>query len=467
MNRPRLPDWAGVVDYTRRYQTAVPLTQYELPALHREFHPSGPPVEVPPLWHAVVTARITLPVDDPAALRAAAERMETALREIETVYPVGPSGLYLQVAYGLPYFRRYIHPRVLADHMPRSLLPGTEGEWAVIDAIRFPKDAPDLRLEEYDVAIHLKSDYRAHIEDTISALVAPEGGSALNGIPVSETALTDFLEVTTIRRGFAGRNMPRLMGLRHGLPGAESIPPGSMLFMGFTSTGTDSIAQGNTASFETVPGFTNLNAESYFAHGAAMHLSRTAIDVEAWYRLSPEARLKRMFHPRIQGDAEHLTHKSVPLPLPRDRVMSLDPTTFADHLNEYDAEVHRTLGHGMQLHGHDRIFRAVKSAHGEFLPPGAVYFVRQDFNSIEHPFSFASEEPLLPQPEAGLHFIGIGPSSQQYEQMRLRMDSPDLQQYHDLADEDVGISKFLTVTHRQNYLLPPRAHRSLPLAEVQ
>jgi hypothetical protein len=45
------------------------------------------------------------------------------------------------------------------------------------------------------------------------------------------------------------------------------------------------------------------------------------------------------------------------------------------------------------------------------------------------------------------------------------MDSADLQQRYNLPDENVGFTKFLTTTHQQNFLLPPRAHRSFPLAE--
>ena len=35
-----------------------------------------------------------------------------------------------------------------------------------------------------------------------------------------------------------------------------------------------------------------------------------------------------------------------------------------------------------------------------------------------------------------------------------------------LLFEDLGFTKMLITTHRQNYLLPPRAHRSFPLAEL-
>jgi hypothetical protein len=50
--------------------------------------------------------------------------------------------------------------------------------------------------------------------------------------------------------------------------------------------------------------------------------------------------------------------------------------------------------------------------------------------------------------------------------MRLEMDSQDLKARHHLADDDLGFTKMLLTTHRQNFLLPPRAHRSFPLAEL-
>jgi len=45
------------------------------------------------------------------------------------------------------------------------------------------------------------------------------------------------------------------------------------------------------------------------------------------------------------------------------------------------------------------------------------------------------------------------------------MDGVDLQKKYDLPNENTGFTKFLTTTHRQNYLEPPRSHRSFPLAE--
>jgi hypothetical protein len=46
------------------------------------------------------------------------------------------------------------------------------------------------------------------------------------------------------------------------------------------------------------------------------------------------------------------------------------------------------------------------------------------------------------------------------------MDGVEHQQRHGLPDENLGFTKFLVTTHRQNMMLPPRAHRSFPLAEL-
>jgi hypothetical protein len=36
----------------------------------------------------------------------------------------------------------------------------------------------------------------------------------------------------------------------------------------------------------------------------------------------------------------------------------------------------------------------------------------------------------------------------------------------DPRDEELGFNSVLRTTHRQNFLVPPRAHRSFPLAEL-
>jgi hypothetical protein len=95
-----------------------------------------------------------------------------------------------------------------------------------------------------------------------------------------------------------------------------------------------------------------------------------------------------------------------------------------------------------------------------------VFFLRQDFNTVENPFAFSTTDEISALPRAGVHFVGFGPSAQHYEKMRLEMDGVEHQRRFDMPDENLGFTGFLVTTHRQNMLLPPRAHRSFPLAEM-
>lgn len=74
------------------------------------------------------------------------------------MYPLSPSGIFIQVSYGLSYFRDRIPTKLTDEHLPRSTMPGSEVDWAIIDSLRFPKDPEDLVLEDHDIAFHFKSD---------------------------------------------------------------------------------------------------------------------------------------------------------------------------------------------------------------------------------------------------------------------------------------------------------------------
>lgn len=446
-------DWAGVVNYAKRCGEAPPpKTQYELPGVTVEDH-MGVPVACVPLWHAVVTARLNVPKGDKAALRRAQERLADALETIEAIYPLSPGGIFIQLAYGLPYFKEYLPAQVTDKFMPRALDNGKRGDWALIDSIKFPKDPAQLILEHNDISFHFKSDYNEHLSDTIRALFQP-GAQSLNGIPGESVYVGDLFNVTSIRRGFAGHGMPRIMAERLRIPGANKIPPGAMLFMGFTSSHLHGLAQGGLPSFETIPGYTDQTPESYFANGTLMHLSHIAIDLEGWYGINHEGRLHRMFHPRRTETEEVLSPSQAP-----------DTSTFKEEL-EQDAKSRGLIGHNAQMQFLSRVDKDTTTVYGEKLPKGTVIFLRQDFDTVENPFEFDSDGPVSPTPVPGVHFIGFAPSGQLFEKIRKEMDGVDLQKKYHLPNENTGFTKFLVTTHRQNYLEPPRAHRSFPLAEV-
>jgi hypothetical protein len=455
-------DWAGVVDYSARYAHPLPQTQYELPGITEEVHPApcagdgghdGVPVAVVPLWHAMVTARLSVPPGDKTALQAAQQRLDRALAQVEELYPVSPAGVLLQVAWGLLFFGRYLPQALVAEHLPKSVRPGSEGEPALIEAVRFPRDPEEVVIEHNDVCFHFKSDFKAHIDEVVQGLFYP-GWPALNGVLAPGAFIGDLFSVTSLRRGFAGHGMPRQVGASLGLPGAERIPAGAMLFMGFTSSHVHGLAHGNLASYETVPGWTDATPTSYMAGGANMHVSHIAIELERWYALPHPERLHRMFHARRTEPEEVLSPDQCP-----------GTSTFQA---ERDQDVMRfgLVGHNEQMQFLSRVDTATTNAYGERMPRGTTFFLRQDFDTVDNPFAFCLDGPVSTVPRAGVHFVGLGPSAQHFELMRREMDSPDLAEKYRLPDENVGFTDFLVTTHRQNYCLPPRAHRSFPLVEL-
>lgn len=445
-------DWAGVVDYAKRSYSEPPKTQYELPGVNVENH-CDVPVACVPLWHSVVTARLNVQRGDKQALRRAQSRLSAALAEIESVYPLNPGGILTQVAYGLSYFKEFIPAAVTDKLMPRAIENGKPGAWALIDSIKYPKDPAHLVLEQNDISFHFKSDFSENINDVMRALFQP-GTHTLNGIPGESVYVGDLFNVTSIRRGFAGRGMPSKMAKRLRIPGADRIPAGAMLFMGFTSSHVHGLAQGTLPSFETIPGYTDQTPESYFAHGTMMHLSHIEIDLEGWYGMNHQARLHRMFHPRRTEGEEILSPSQAP-----------ETSTFKEQLEE-DAKDHHLVGHNAQMQFLSRLDKDTTTVYGDRLPKGTVLFLRQDFDTVENPFEFSSDGPVSPAPKPGVHFIGFAPSAQLFEKIRKEMDGVDLQKKYNLPNENMGFTKFLVTTHRQNYLEPPRSHRSFPLAEM-
>ena len=165
-------------------------------------HSEGTPVLVPPLHSEVVTASLH-DVD----LRVAKRRLDDVLETLDATYEANPAGLGVTVAWGLPYFAR-VH-----DAAQRHLPFDRRAQKAVLlPTRRFPSDPHDLILEENDVAFLLRSDSADNIA---------EAHKALTGL--------DFLQVTSIRRGFAGggfdgkQSLPKRMAMAAGLPSPISI----------------------------------------------------------------------------------------------------------------------------------------------------------------------------------------------------------------------------------------------------
>jgi len=94
---------------------------------------------------------------------------------------------------------------------------------------------------------------------------------------------------------------------------------------------------------------------------------------------------------------------------------------------------------------------------------------RADFNTLDNPFAWSADGSGSGDPAAGVHFVVFNPTSDDFHRVRNAMDGvlPDgtTLQFEPRA-EGQGFNSILRTTRRQNFLVPPRAHRSFPLSEA-
>jgi hypothetical protein len=130
------------------------------------------------------------------------------------------------------------------------------------------------------------------------------------------------------------------------------------------------------------------------------------------------------------------------------------------------------FGHSASIQVTSRLAQDVVGPDGTVYPKGTAIPQRADFNTLDNPFAFSSrpERDLMSSDaQAGVHFVVFNPSGDDFERNRLAMDGvmPDGTKL-DVGSRSraQGFNSVLTTTHRQNFLVPPRRHRSFPLSEL-
>ena len=395
----------------------------------------GVQVIVPPRHHLVVTATVKPGTD----LAKAQPELEQALRELESRYEQTPAGLGLTVAWGLPYFDRYV-AAAAEKHVPfdrRAQKP------ALLPTRTFPSDPHDTRLEENDVALLIRSDRLEHIEDARKTLLDDLG----------------VFEPVSLRRGFVGGNLPRKLAIAAGVPGAYLIPHDSELFLGFTSTQKAGLGPRRIANFETL-GLVDLRG-GYFRGGTHMHLSHIFEDLEAWYlNFEFQERVDTAFRPGLK-----VKENAQVVPQGPKQVSSAQEV-------ERDFNSAGRFGHSASIQTSSRLLQDTTGEDGTLYVKGTAIPQRADFNTLDNPFAWSADpkrDGVIAGAAAGVHFVVFNPSSDDFHRNRLAMDGvlPDgtkLQLQPQARGQ--GFNSVLRTTHRQNFLVPPRAHRSFPLAEI-
>ncbi len=428
-------------------------------------------IHVPPLHDHVITARLNV-AGSRAELQEANEHLESVLLDLESRFAPTPAGVGIMIAWGLPYFEHFIpslgkganffaagtrFPAYLPIDRATSKAK-KKTVYALQDARTFPSDQPPpgfghVRLEQNDVAVLLRSDSLANITAATNALFGPGSNQA-----------GSLFTVTSIRQGFTGggfygeQGLPSRLALAAGIPGAASIPRQSPLFLGFTSTLVSNMGPDVIANFETLPDLTDQWPNGYFKQGTTLHLSHLYEDLETWYEKS---------FPRYEQQVHAMQYPGI---APAHGTYALQPpgqsaSQVAKGLTRY-----HSYGHSGSLSVVDSTASRIVSNYGEPYPKGTTIPVRGDFNTLDNPFHYSSDpaaDHYSKAPAAGLHFLMFQPTIEIFNSVRLAMDGhfPGVTLAVPPHSPHAGINSVLQTTHRQNYLVPPRRHRSFPLAE--
>ena len=245
------------------------------------------------------------------------------------------------------------------------------------------------------------------------------------------------------------------------MPGSDLIPDGSELFLGFTSTQKAGLGPRPIANHETL-GFVDLRG-GYFHGGTHMHLSHITEDLEAWYlNFDFDERVLTAFQPgmtNVKQGAQTVPQGPHQIP------------TFAETESKF--KQHGPLRAQRVDPGHVASPAADGRTGRHGYPKGTAIPQRADFNTLDNPFAFSLRPRDGPHerhspPRACTSSSSIRPAttssatgSRWTASYRTGRSSTSRS-----ASRAQGFNSVLTTTHRQNFLVPPRAHRSFPLAEL-
>ena len=405
-------------------------------------------VVVPPLHHQLVTANVNVG-ERKDGLKDAQAELEHILQKLEEQFEPSAAGLGITVAWGLPYFRTYV-PKLADTHIPvdlRATSSASKPVKVLLDSRRFPSDPAELILESNDVAVLLRGDRLDHIAAASKAIFQD----------------VDLFRMTSIRRGFAGggfdggQSLPKKMAVAANVPGSYLIPDSSELFLGFTSTQKAGLGPPKIANLEEL-GF---SPGGYFTEGTHLATSHISEDIEAWYVNFPhDERVSTVFRPGLKVGEDVLT-----VPQGPDDVSSQAKV-------KRDFVATKQIGHSASLQTVSRLATTAVGASGAVYGPGTAIPHRADFNTLDNPFAWSvdpAKDGMAAGAAAGVHFVVFNPSSDDFNRGRLAMDGvlPDGTRLPFAPrDRGQGFNSILRTTHRQNFLVPPRRHRSFPLVEL-
>jgi hypothetical protein len=251
-----------------------------------------------------------------------------------------------------------------------SYLPATPGtnpkQYAVLDAIRFPRDPANVVLEDNHVVFKFRSDSPSIVSGAEAALFDNQNSGAYIG---------NLFDLTSKRIGFLGRGF-----------GSPSI--------------AKTLGPNNIASFETLPGVTDQCRPAASPPAAPCTFPTRTWTSTSGTAVSPTpTRVKRMFSPRtaVPSDPNTVTIANGPAQV----------STMAQA--KQDATGSRLLGHNALLQQAARLGSTVYDNYGRRWPQGTSVPLREDFNTLDDPFAWAPGG-VGPTNKPGMRFVAFVPA---------------------------------------------------------
>lgn len=420
---------------------------------------NGIPFQFGPVYTLFLTAKLR---------RAPTQRdqrlLRGALNAIEDAYAFTPSGVFTFVSYGLPYFQKLrggLDGSLVTDNMPRLL--ADPARFALEEAVPSPTDVSPLnpgitkqtfnvpvKIETNDVLFTLRSDHRSNLVDVTRWL---QGHDALHGRRVNSPDLQGLFTFTSSRLEFAQIGLPRKLSNQLKLPYASRVNPHSAMWMGFLDQHTNGAGPASIVTFQgnASARLTTAKAGDYFADGSIQHLSHNIEDLPQFYADDEPftERCQYMFRsnpiPSV-GNDDQFTDGGGPAALPNLFQGADDALRNAQAINTFEGAPR--MGHLSALQ------RSSRAADGT---PVHIRMDGPGFDSMDVPDG--SSQPKL-------QFTIFVPTADFFATMRQNVAALDLVEKYGVEAEDNGLERFITATRRQNFLVPPRAHRAFPLVEL-
>ena len=428
---------------------------------------SGVRFQMPPVHTVFLTASL---LRTPAAADQA--EMNRVLAALEQHYPWGAAQLVTFVAYGLPYFARLpggTTGKLVSGHMPR--LVSSTGRPVLEEAVPGPTDVSpanpeihkhrynvDVVIEHNDLLFTLRSDQAPILTDVLAWF---NGSNKLAGHAVRSPAWHGLLSFTSSRTMFVQMGLPRAVAKQHGLPFTDYMQPRSPMWMGFADQQVNGSGPAAICTFagNSSARLTTAASGDYFDNGAIQHLSHLIMDMLQFFAMKTATaqpgqdgrfsqRVQYAFHSPaiVKGSKDQFTDGGGPALLPNQ-----------NHGPHYAAQTAHGIGvpSGEGRMGHlSCLQRSSRAA------DGTPIHLRMDgpgFDAMDVPGGVS-----LPK----LQFTIFLPAAEFFAKLRVSQASLDLQNRYGVSPTANGLERFITATRRQNFLVPPRRHRSFPLLEL-